>query len=146
MLALSIRNKCAFLDGSSIPTPASDDPLFSVWTRCSNLIVVWLHKSLSPTIASTVFYLHDFSQSDLGDNVKIFMLQHHQCSTTQGAKSIDTYFNDINSVWEVLRGIIDLFLIVHAKNAMILTLEVKPSHQFAFMKLVRPCVIQYTFI
>ena len=74
------------------------------------------------------------------------MLQHHLCSIAQGDKSIDTYFNDINSVWEELRGIIELLLIEHADNAMILVFKSETISLVCIHELVRSCVVQYTFI
>ncbi|XP_021603712.1 uncharacterized protein LOC110608737 isoform X2 [Manihot esculenta] len=90
MLAISIRNKQGFLDGS-IPKPSPENPLYLPWIRCNNLIVVWLLRSISSSIASTVFYLEDaiqiwdklhqrFSQPD---DYRICHLQHLLCNTTQ---------------------------------------------------------------
>lgn len=57
-LAISIGNKQGFLDGS-ILKPTQEDPLYLLWIRYNNLIVAWLLKSISSSIASTVFYLED---------------------------------------------------------------------------------------
>ncbi|EOY13666.1 Uncharacterized protein TCM_032303 [Theobroma cacao] len=59
LLALSIRNKLGFINGS-IPKPQVTDDLYSSWIRCNNLIVAWILDSISPPIASTVFYM-DFA-------------------------------------------------------------------------------------
>ncbi|KAF2300329.1 hypothetical protein GH714_012046 [Hevea brasiliensis] len=43
LLAVSIKNKQGFLDGS-IPKPTPEDPLYLSWVRCNNLLVAWLLK------------------------------------------------------------------------------------------------------
>nr|DAD37114.1 TPA_asm: hypothetical protein HUJ06_007755 [Nelumbo nucifera] len=61
LLALSIRNKTGFVDGT-IKEPALDDALHSAWMRCNNLIVAWLLRSISPPIAYSIFYISLASQ------------------------------------------------------------------------------------
>ncbi|KAI4310895.1 hypothetical protein MLD38_035840 [Melastoma candidum] len=42
-LALSIKNKVSFVDGT-IVKPAADNPLFSAWRRCDNLVKSWIQR------------------------------------------------------------------------------------------------------
>ena len=60
LLAVSIRNKRGFLDGT-ISKPNENDSSFIAWNRCNDLLVAWLLRSISPSIASTVFYMNDAS-------------------------------------------------------------------------------------
>ncbi|XP_043815342.1 uncharacterized protein LOC122724446 [Manihot esculenta] len=60
-LTVPIRNKQGYLD-STVPKPSPVDPLYLRSTRCNNLIVAWLLRSISPSIASTNFYLEDAKQ------------------------------------------------------------------------------------
>ena len=110
-LALSIRNKTGFIDGS-VEKPDFNDPLFSSWTRCNNLLVAWLLKSLTPSITATVFYMkgafqiwnvlkNRFAQPD---DVRICQLQQSLCSISQGHHSIHEYFNELHAAWEELRS------------------------------------------
>ncbi|KAJ9183041.1 hypothetical protein P3X46_006960 [Hevea brasiliensis] len=92
---ISIRNKQGFLDGS-IVKPSPEDSTYLPWIRCNNLIVAWLLRSISPPIASTMF-----SQPD---DSRICHLQHLLCTITQGTKSVDAYFTELNGVWEELRN------------------------------------------
>ncbi|EOY02812.1 Uncharacterized protein TCM_017206 [Theobroma cacao] len=57
LLALAIHNKAGFVDGS-IGEPKPTNEMFGYWSRCNNLILAWLFESLSPEIASTVFYMN----------------------------------------------------------------------------------------
>lgn len=111
LLVVSIRNKQGFLD-VSIAKPDPEGPLYLPWIRCNNLIVAWLLCSISPSIASTVFYMEDahliwntllqrFSQCD---ESRICHLQHLLCTINQGMKSVDSYFTELNGVWEELRN------------------------------------------
>ncbi|KAJ9181354.1 hypothetical protein P3X46_009492 [Hevea brasiliensis] len=96
LLAVSIRNKQGFLDGS-IPKPIPEDPLDLSWVRCNNLLVAWLLRSVSPPIASTMFYMEDAKQIweklNQGffhhDDSRIFHLQQLLCTVTQGTKTVD---------------------------------------------------------
>ncbi|KAI4374147.1 hypothetical protein MLD38_012176 [Melastoma candidum] len=56
LVALSIRNKIGFVDGS-IVRPAEGDPLFVAWKRCDDLVRTWIYKSVSVSIATTIFFL-----------------------------------------------------------------------------------------
>ena len=60
LLAVSIRNKRGFLDGT-ISKPKENDSSFIAWNRCNDLLVAWLLRSISPSITSTVFYMNDAS-------------------------------------------------------------------------------------
>ncbi|XP_017978371.1 PREDICTED: uncharacterized protein LOC108662467 [Theobroma cacao] len=110
-LALSIRNKLGFIDGT-IPQPLVTDKLYMPWIRCNNLIVAWLLESLTPSIASTVFYMSNAAQIwetlkrrfSLPDYVRICNLQHTLNGITQEIISVDLYFTELNFVWEELRS------------------------------------------
>lgn len=55
LLAISIRNKQGFLDGS-IPKPSPENYLYLPWIRCNNLIVAWLLRSISQGTKSVDAY------------------------------------------------------------------------------------------
>ena len=52
-MALISKNKLKFIDGS-IPIPAADDLLFSAWERCNTMVLSWMIKSLTSSIAQSV--------------------------------------------------------------------------------------------
>lgn len=56
LLAISIKNKLGFLNGT-ISKPTITDPLFDSWIRYNNLIAAWILESITPSIASTIFYI-----------------------------------------------------------------------------------------
>ncbi|EOY10540.1 Uncharacterized protein TCM_025870 [Theobroma cacao] len=94
LLALSIRNKTGFIDGST-KQPSLIDGLYSSWTHCNNLNVAWLLESISEPIATNVFYMSSvpeiwqtlknrFSQLD---DTRICNLQFSLCNKTQALRS-----------------------------------------------------------
>lgn len=75
--------------------PSPTDPLHAAWIHCNNLIVTWLLKSISPSIASQVFFFSTAAQTwnvlqrrlSQPDDVKIYRLQQQLCMITQGDRS-----------------------------------------------------------
>uniref|UniRef100_A0A2C9V9E9 Retrotransposon Copia-like N-terminal domain-containing protein n=1 Tax=Manihot esculenta TaxID=3983 RepID=A0A2C9V9E9_MANES len=57
LLALFIRNKAGFIDGS-IPCPATTDPLYSAWVRCNNLLMAWLLKQITSRMVLSPIVLY----------------------------------------------------------------------------------------
>ncbi|KAI4371285.1 hypothetical protein MLD38_019540 [Melastoma candidum] len=56
MLALTVKNKVGFVDGT-ILKPSVNDPQFSLWNRCNSLVVAWLIRSISQPIVSELIYI-----------------------------------------------------------------------------------------
>lgn len=52
-MALLFKNKLLLIDERT-PTPHRSDAIFRIWERCNNLILSWILKSPSPTIAQSV--------------------------------------------------------------------------------------------
>lgn len=109
-LVVSIRNKQGFLDGSVLKCTPKDSLYLSL-IRCNNLIIAWLLRLISSSIASTVFYLEDakqiwdkllqrFSQPN---ESRIYHLQNLLYIVIQGTKSVDAYFTELNRIWDELR-------------------------------------------
>nr|DAD22652.1 TPA_asm: hypothetical protein HUJ06_024115 [Nelumbo nucifera] len=100
LLALSIRNKTGFVDGT-IKEPALDGALHSAWKRCNNLIVAWLLRSISPPIASIVFYIN--SASRIWEVLKKRFPQPDD-SKICNLQTVDAYFTELTGIWEELRS------------------------------------------
>ncbi|KAF5461549.1 hypothetical protein F2P56_017636 [Juglans regia] len=110
-LALSVKNKLGFLDGS-ITTPAGTSTLYGPWVRCNNIILSWIIHSISQEIASNVCFIGDakkvwdklkdrFAQPD---NARIYQLQHQLGTIMQGTQSVNEYFTQLNAVWEEIHN------------------------------------------
>ncbi|XP_070021904.1 uncharacterized protein [Nicotiana sylvestris] len=55
LVALFVRNKLDFINGSSVKPPDSS-PLARQWQRCNDLVIYWLTNSLSKDSARSVEY------------------------------------------------------------------------------------------
>ncbi|XP_037493376.1 uncharacterized protein LOC119370086 [Jatropha curcas] len=55
-MALASKNKLSFIDGSII-VPAKTDPMHSTWERCNTMVLSWITKLLSPSIAQSVLWI-----------------------------------------------------------------------------------------
>ncbi|XLT60158.1 hypothetical protein HN873_052762, partial [Arachis hypogaea] len=51
-MAVISKNKRGFLIGI-IASPSTDNPLFTTWERCDNLVLLWLFHSLFPSITQS---------------------------------------------------------------------------------------------
>lgn len=53
-MALSAKNKTAFIDGS-LPRPSTvSDPLFEPWSRRNNMVLSWLLNFVSKDISTSI--------------------------------------------------------------------------------------------
>ncbi|XP_019168182.1 PREDICTED: uncharacterized protein LOC109163914 [Ipomoea nil] len=105
-IALEVKNKYGFVDGS-IVNPGESDPRFPIWRRCNNIVRSWIFKSLSSTITEGVLYFEvaadiwnvlkkRYSQVDAH---RIAELQNEIYRCTQGSLSINEYFTKSYALW-----------------------------------------------
>ncbi|XP_009761843.1 uncharacterized protein LOC107831357 [Nicotiana tabacum] len=105
LVALSVRNKLDFINGSSIKPPDSS-PLAGQWQRFSDLVVSWLTKSLSKDIARSIEYSElakdiwteleeRYGQADVAS---VFELKKELAHISQGSLDIASYFNKIKQI------------------------------------------------
>ncbi|XP_050216130.1 uncharacterized protein LOC126667211 [Mercurialis annua] len=108
-MCLLSKNKLKFVDGS-IAVPAKSDSLFSVWERCNTMVLSWILRSLTPSIAQSILWidnaldvwkdLHDrFSQ---GNVTRISDLQEEIYSFKQNNLSVTDYFTHLKMLWDEL--------------------------------------------
>ena len=56
LIALSVKNKLGFIDGS-IPKPAaSDESLLNSWIRNNNVVISWILNSVSKEISASIIF------------------------------------------------------------------------------------------
>jgi hypothetical protein len=109
-MALTAKNKLAFVDGS-LPQPAIDTGAeFQAWVRCNNMILSWILNSVSKEIAASVIYIDTchgmwldlkerFSQKN---GPRVFQLQKSISALSQGDSSVSSYFTQLKSLWDEL--------------------------------------------
>ncbi|CAN1279788.1 Retrovirus-related Pol polyprotein from transposon RE1 [Linum perenne] len=108
-LALSIKNKTTFVDGS-LPAPSSDDAGFSAWNRCNFVVLSWILITVSEDIAQSLISYENaadiwkdlkqrFSQCDA---IRIADIQTRIVSCDQGSSTVSQYFTNLKVLWEEL--------------------------------------------
>ena len=55
-LAISVKNKIGFLDGSISKPSLSDQNLYTAWIRNNNMVISWILNSVSKEISSSILY------------------------------------------------------------------------------------------
>ncbi|XP_068655247.1 uncharacterized protein [Aristolochia californica] len=61
LIALSVKNKVGFVDGSILEPPSAYPILLNSWTRNNNMVISWILNSVSKELSASVIFisLHD---------------------------------------------------------------------------------------
>ncbi|XP_050211723.1 uncharacterized protein LOC126661884 [Mercurialis annua] len=108
-MALLSKNKYKFVDGT-IPVPLKTDPIHEVWERCNTMVVSWITRSLSPTIAQSISSMDNVVDiwNDLrercfqGDATRIGDLYEEIYALKQNNMTITEYYTVLKSYWDEL--------------------------------------------
>ena len=110
LIALSVKNKLGFIDGS-IPKPDSSNlPLLNSWIRNNNVVISWILNSVSKEISASIIFSESASEIwlDLQDRFqqsngpRIFQLKRDLVNLTQDQNTIGVYFTKLKALWEEL--------------------------------------------
>ncbi|KAF5459716.1 hypothetical protein F2P56_019638, partial [Juglans regia] len=107
-IALTVKNKLAFVDGS-LPQPSPNNTKLQVaWLRANNLVLSWLMNSIAKEIRGSLLYFN--TAYDIWDELKVrylrsdgprvFTLEKSLSSISQGSNSITEYFSDFKTLWD----------------------------------------------
>lgn len=102
LMALSVKNKNWFIDGSVSPPTDTTSTVYLAWVRVNNLVLSWLLNAVCKDIRQSLLY---FSVAqDVWDELKtryvlssgprVFQLQKLLSTMTQGSLSITSYYNN----------------------------------------------------
>ncbi|XP_061371030.1 uncharacterized protein LOC133313653 [Gastrolobium bilobum] len=111
-MALLSKNKLGFVNGT-IKKPDDDSPLFGSWEKCNTMIISWLNRSISESIAQSVLWMEKaddiwnnfkdrFAQTDM---FRISDLQDEIFKLQQGDKCVSDYFTQLNILWDELESL-----------------------------------------
>lgn len=56
LIALSVKNKIGFIDGSIIQPTGNDDNLMAAWMRNNNVVISWILNSVSKEISASILF------------------------------------------------------------------------------------------
>ena len=110
LIALSVKNKLGFIDGS-IPKPnISDLPLFNSWIRNNNMVISWILNSISKDISASIIFFESATEIWLdlktcfqqSNGPRIFQLKHKLVNLAQDQSSVSVYFTNMKALWEEL--------------------------------------------
>ncbi|XP_021762911.1 uncharacterized protein LOC110727641 [Chenopodium quinoa] len=107
ILALLMKNKMSFIDGS-LQNPGEAYPMYNAWSRCNNMIISYILRSLDNTLAKSVIFFSTTYEiwKDLEDKYsvisgpKIYSLQQTLNQLEQGSFSIAEFFTKIKGIWD----------------------------------------------
>lgn len=109
MIALSVKNKLGFVDGS-LSKPESCDDQINSWIRNNNMVIAWILNAVSKEISASVIYsdsAHDIwvdlkERFQQRNGPRIFQLKRELMNLTQGQMSVSVYFTKLKTIWEEL--------------------------------------------
>jgi hypothetical protein len=110
MMALSAKNKLSSINGTLSKLSNLTDSTGLVWTWCNNMVLSWLHNSVSKKIATSIIYIDDAFDvwNDLQDHFSqhngslVFQLQKTISSMSQENSSVSSYFIIMKGLWDEL--------------------------------------------
>ena len=107
-IALIVKNKIAFVNGSLVQ-PITNEPYLRVaWLRANNLILSWLMNSIAKEIRGSLLYFtnafdiwEELKNRYLkSDGPRVFSLEKSLSSISQNSKSITEYFSEFKALWD----------------------------------------------
>ncbi|KAA8523936.1 hypothetical protein F0562_010359 [Nyssa sinensis] len=110
LIALFVKNKLGFVDGS-IPEPqGTDTDLFNSWIRNNNIVISWILNSVSKEISASIIFAASAREIwlDLRDRFqqrngpRIFQLKRELMNLRQEQSSVSIYFTKLKTIWEEL--------------------------------------------
>ncbi|KAK6157858.1 hypothetical protein DH2020_012106 [Rehmannia glutinosa] len=109
-IALSVKNKLGFIDGSLQKPAGTNRQLLQSWTRNNNIVISWILNSVSKEICASIIFSDSarsiwldlqkrFQQSN---DPRLFQLRRDLMNLKQDNMSIGTYFTKLKTLWEEL--------------------------------------------
>ncbi|XP_050217669.1 uncharacterized protein LOC126668521 [Mercurialis annua] len=106
-MCLLSKNKLKFVNGS-IPVPSVNAEIYPAWERCNTMVVSWILRSLSPSIAQSILWIdtaidvwkHLFDRFSQGNAIRVSDLQEEIYAYKQNNLSITDYFTQLKILWD----------------------------------------------
>ncbi|XP_068650569.1 uncharacterized protein [Aristolochia californica] len=110
LIALSVKNKVGFVDGSILEPQSTDSNLFNSWIQNNNIVISWILNSVSKEIFVSIIFFASAREIwlDLRDRFqqingpRIFQLKPELMNLHQDQNSVSIYFTKLKTIWEEL--------------------------------------------
>lgn len=115
LMALNVRNKLGFIDGS-IPKPASTHRDYGAWSRCNDMVATWLMNSVSKKIGQSLLFINTaegiwnnlMTRFKQDDAPRIFEIEQKLSKLEQGSMDVSEYYTELVTLWEEHKNYVDL--------------------------------------
>ena len=112
LIALSVKNKLGFIDGSIKKPEGNDICLLSSWMRNNNMVISWILNSVSKEISASIIFSYSAYEIwiDLKDRFqhrngpRIFQLHCDLMNLVQDQNTVSIYFTKLKIIWEELNN------------------------------------------
>lgn len=113
-MALNVRNKLGFIDGT-IPKPPANHRDSGSWSRCNDMVSTWLMNSVSKKIGKSLLFMsiveciwkNLMSRFKLDDAPRIFEIEQKLSNIQQGSLDVGTYYTELVTLWEEFQNYVD---------------------------------------
>ncbi|KAG7533570.1 Transcription factor MADS-box [Arabidopsis thaliana x Arabidopsis arenosa] len=114
-MALNVRNKLGFIDGT-IPQPPSTHKDAGSWSRCNDMVATWLMNSVSKKIGQSLLFMSTaeliwknlLSRFKQDDAPRVFEIEQRLGSLQQGSMDVTTYYTELVTLWEEYKNYVEL--------------------------------------
>ena len=112
LIALSVKNKIGFIDGSITKPEGNDMNLLNSWIRNNNVVISWILNSVSKEISASIIFSDSACEIwlDLKDRFqqrngpRIFQLRRELMNHMQDQSPVSVYFTKLKIIWEELNN------------------------------------------
>ncbi|KAL5831853.1 hypothetical protein ACOSQ4_017207 [Xanthoceras sorbifolium] len=110
LIALSVKNKLGFIDGSILKPEGNQLDLLASWIRNNNIVISWILNSVFKDISASVIFTESAHEiwHDLNDRFqqcngpRIFQLRRELMNLNQDQNPVSIYFTKLNTLSEEL--------------------------------------------
>lgn len=109
LVALLVKNKVSFIDGS-LPYPDASDPHHRAWNRSNNVVISWIFNFVSKEIVANVMY--SATAMEIWNNLRerfaqkndphVFQLCRELMSLHQGSDSVSVSYTKLKTISDEL--------------------------------------------
>ena len=107
-IALTVKNKIAFIDGFLVQPITTNQSLCVAWLKSNNLVLSWLMNSITKDIRNSLLYF--MTTFDVweelrirylrSDEPRVFCLEKSLSSISQNSQYVTKYFSEFKALWD----------------------------------------------